>query len=304
MTAIDMSASVAAAPRARVRPGPIAAVLIATLLIAGNIAGARYYALPMAERVRSPLHPWLRPAGYVGQSAGILAVTAFLFLWLYPIRKKYKSLAWTGSVGAWLDVHITCALLLPLIVAIHAAWRFGGVIGLGFDAMMIVWASGVVGRYLYVRIPRSRSGKELTLEEISAQRRTLVTELAAKTGLDPAQVEASLSTAPSDEDDSPGIVRSLLAMAAADLTRRRVTRELRRQWGHLAGHPLDRETLDSAVELATREIALEQWAGIDVRLAGIFRYWHTVHRPVAIMALLAVAIHVAVVVYLGATWFY
>src|ERR1019366_9915412 len=60
-------------------------------LVAINIAGARYYLAPVAERVRDPLHPWLRPSGYVGQSAGILALVIFIFLWLYPLRKKWKA---------------------------------------------------------------------------------------------------------------------------------------------------------------------------------------------------------------------
>lgn len=105
--------------------------LIVGTLIAVNVAGAPYYLLPMAERVRHPLHAWLRPSGYVGQSAGIVALMIFVFLWLYPLRKKLKKLAFLGSVGRWLDVHVTVALAMPLLLAIHAAWRFDGVIGLG-----------------------------------------------------------------------------------------------------------------------------------------------------------------------------
>ena len=122
---------------------PLAIIVVA--LVVANAIGAPYYVLPLAERVRSPLHPWFRPSGYVGQPAGILAILIFLFLWMYPFRKKYRWLAWTGAVGRWLDVHVTVALALPLLLAIHAAWRFDGVIGLGFAAMMVVWLSGIVG---------------------------------------------------------------------------------------------------------------------------------------------------------------
>jgi len=51
-------------------------------LVAICIGGARYYLEPMAARVRSPWHAWLKPSGYIGQSAGLLALTLFLFLWL------------------------------------------------------------------------------------------------------------------------------------------------------------------------------------------------------------------------------
>ena len=35
----------------------------------------------------------------------------------------------------------------------------------------------------------------------------------------------------------------------------------------------------------------------------VFRYWHVVHRPVALAALVAVLVHVGVVIVMGATWF-
>ena len=154
--------------------GHAAVWVIAGILALINLVGAPYYLLSRASRVRSPLHPWLRPSGYIGQSAGLLALAIFIFLWLYPLRKKFRSLAWTGSIARWLDVHVLLALALPLLVAIHASWHFTGVIGLGFWAMMIVWASGVIGRYIYSRIPRGKAGIELSLDEIAANRHELL----------------------------------------------------------------------------------------------------------------------------------
>ena len=276
----------------------IALVVLVTL----NVAGAAYYALPMAERVRSTSHAWLRPSGYVGQTAGILATLIFAFLWLYPVRKKFRSLAWTGPLSTWLDVHITAALTLPLLLTVHGAWHFGGIPGLSFDAMMIVCASGIVGRYLYVRIPRSASGIELTLDEIAAQRRSLVTDLAASTGLPPSALEKTFSAAlPADE--TPGIARAFAGMLAADIARWRVARELRRAWRHLPKRAaLDERALDDAIALAEREIALEQQVRFLRATQRIFRFWHVAHRPIAVTALVAAAIHIVVVVALGATW--
>ena len=61
--------------------------LAITALLAGSIAGSSYYLAPLSDRVRSPLHPWLRPSGYIGQSAGVLAFVILIFLWFYPLRK-------------------------------------------------------------------------------------------------------------------------------------------------------------------------------------------------------------------------
>jgi hypothetical protein len=49
-------------------------------------------------------------------------------------------------------------------------------------------------------------------------------------------------------------------------------------------------------------VALNQQARMLDATHAVFRYWHVFHRPVAIAALVAVLVHVAVVVSLGATW--
>lgn len=282
-------------------------LVILTTLALVNVAGFPYYRLPLGERVRSPLHVWLRPSGVVGQSAGILALLIFFFLWLYPLRKKYRSLAFTGSIARWLDIHILAAIGLPLLVAIHASWRFDGLVGLGYFAMLVVCASGIVGRYLYVRIPRSRSGVASTREEVALERRTLITDIAAATGLDPFVVERTLSV--SGSSDSAGIARTLLHLLSDDITRWRLTRALRQKLADARGggggsQALDRDTLDRVVELASREISLAQQLRMLDATKRVFGYWHVAHRPFAVTALVAVLIHVAVVVAVGATWFW
>lgn len=278
-------------------------VILATLL-AINAAGAPYYRLSAGERVRSPLHPMLRPSGVVGQSAGLLALAIFAFLWLYPLRKKYKALAFTGSVAQWLDLHILAAIGLPLLLAIHASWRFDGLVGLGYFAMLIVCASGVIGRYLYVRIPRSRTGVASTREEVAIERRALITDIAAATGLDPFTIERTLSV--SDASGDLGVLGTLQHLLADDITRWRMTRALRKRLANTrtGGKTLDRATIDRAVRLASQEISLAQQLRMLDATQRVFGYWHVAHRPFAITALFAVIIHVGVVVAVGATWFW
>jgi hypothetical protein len=287
----------------RRRPGVVLVVVFALLLVAISIAGLPYYLAPVSERVRSPFHPWLKPAGYIGQSAGLLAVAIFLVLWLYPLRKRARWLAWTGSVARWLDVHVLAALVLPLLVAVHSAWRFEGLIGLGFWSMMVVWASGVVGRYVYARIPRSKAGIELTLEEIAARRKQLLGQIATNTGLAVDLVERTLAVDRSP-DSRPGILGTFFRFVRDDWARRRGARRLRRLYRRngLQRRRQDRLALTITLRLARREMALTQQAHMLDATHAVFRFWHVLHRPVAIAALVAVLVHVAVVVALGATW--
>jgi hypothetical protein len=286
-------------------PGPGRWPLKLFLFMLGAICvgGWSYYAAPMAARVRSPLHQWLKPSGYIGQSAGILALAIFIFLWLYPVRKKFRWLAFTGTIARWLDVHVLAALGLPLLVAIHAAWRFTGLIGLGFWSMMVVWASGLAGRYIYARIPRSKLGVELTIEEIGARRKELLEEIARASGLAPDLIAATLAAGQAPVARR-GLWGTLWRMVADDLARRRAARRLRHLWAARGFHRRknDRQMLQAMLRLARREMALAQQARMLDATHDVFRYWHVLHRPVAIAALLAVLIHVAVVVALGATW--
>lgn len=279
--------------------------IVIGLLLLGSALGESYYFAPLADRVRHPLHAWLRPSGYVGQTAGIVTLLIFIFLWLYPLRKRVRWLAWTGAMAKWLDVHVSLALIIPFLGAIHAAWKFDGVIGLGYWSMMVVCLSGIVGRYLYVHIPRSASGLELSAEEIAAERKELIAEVARTSGLPMAQVESVLRSDPTPLEGA-GFMKTLFIMAKDDLTRRRAARALRRICRNRpdGGKRLDRKAVREVVRLASREMALTQQARILGATREIFRFWHVAHRPFALAALAAVLVHVGVVVAMGMTWFW
>jgi hypothetical protein len=288
--------------RATAGLGPV--WVAAGALVALTVAGRSYYFASPAERVRSPMHPWLRPSGYVGQSAGILAFLIFLFLWLYPLRRRYRWLAWTGAMSRWLDVHVAAALVMPLLAAVHAGWRFVGVIGLGFASLLIAWLSGVVGRYLYTRIPRGASGLELSADEIGAHRRRLMAEIAEASGLPVAEVGSLLRSDPTP-CEGLGLIRTIRQMVVDDVARWGAARRLRRVWRQRrGGRAPDRRVLKQIMALAAREMSLTQQARMLQASQRIFRFWHVAHRPFAFAALIAVLVHVGVVVAMGATWFW
>jgi hypothetical protein len=273
-----------------------------SLLVALHVSGWSYYSADIATRVRHPLHTWLKPSGYVGQAAGLVTFALFLFMWLYPLRKRLRWLARFGNMAAWLDVHIVAGLVLPFVGAVHAAWQFKGLIGLGYASMLAVCASGIVGRYLYTRIPRTHAGIEMGLDEIRELRAGLIADIAGASGLSAQQVEEGLD-AIRPARRAVGIRTALAGMLADDLQRWAAGRTLRRRWGSAGGRALDGRTLRQVVQLARREIALTQRARLLETTRRIFGYWHVAHRPFAITAFLAVTIHVIVVVALGVTWF-
>lgn len=259
-----------------------------------------YYALGVSGRSRAALRPLLDPSGSLGLSFGLAGAALFLFMWLYPLRKRLPVLRRAGNPAAWLQVHILAGLALPLVVAVHAGWRFTGLIGLGYAAMALVVLSGVVGRYLYVHIPRRQDGLELSREGVANERRALLTRIAAATGLDPAEVGRTLHPGP-EPGIGRGIAGTLALLVAGDLARRRAMRELSRLWSQpRPGLPApDPRALADAVRLARRELALGQQARMLEATQRVFAWWHVAHLPVAITAFLAILVHVAVAVWIG-----
>lgn len=279
-------------------------ITMIAVLAALNLYGARYYMLPLGERVRDPMHTLLRSSGTLGQATGVLAFLIFVFLWLYPLRKKWRALAFTGSIAKWLDVHVVAAIGLPLLLTVHAAWRSDGLIGIGFASMLVVCASGVVGRYLYTRIPRARSGAELTRDEVVVERNRLIDDIATDVGLDPRVIESALDDGGQGGGEA-GVMRIFADLFTNDIRRWRKTRQLRHRLQELAqGRQVSEAALSHALKLADREIALSQQVRMLEATQRVFRYWHVAHKPFALTALLAVMIHVVVVVAVGATWFY
>jgi hypothetical protein len=85
---------------------------------------------------------------------------------LYSLRKRTRSASW-GKMSSWLQFHIFTGLVGPYMVLLHTSWKFNGLAGAVTLLTIIIVLSGVVGRYIYTRIPRTLDGLEIegTLSE-------------------------------------------------------------------------------------------------------------------------------------------
>ena len=149
---------------ALVLAGLVVVVVAATVLI--GFGGWEYYRTPVSSRVYLPQHRLLRPSGPVGLTLGLAGAFAMLSTLPYAVRKRWRRLAGLGSLRGWLEMHIFFGVTGPILVTLHTSFKFNGLISAAYWLMMAVWVSGFVGRYLYVRIPRSIRGAELSRQEI------------------------------------------------------------------------------------------------------------------------------------------
>jgi hypothetical protein len=164
--------------------------------------------------------------------------------------------------------------------------------------MVLVASSGFVGRYLYIRIPRSLRGTELTLEELQARASELKTEL-TEGGLQSWLLERiDALEAQSVPSDRAGAWLPSLLFGDIVLRGRlwSLKRELRR-----AGTGAARAAAVGAV-ISERAILLRRLKLLG-RTKRLFELWHVFHQPLVYFLFLIVFLHVVVLTYMGYTFF-
>jgi hypothetical protein len=254
--------------------------------------GASYYATPLPERARHPDYWTLKPGGTLGLRLGVAGLLMMTVMHVYSARKRLRPLRRLGPLRSWLDFHILLGIFGPLCVVLHSSFKVGGLVAISFWAMVAVALSGVFGRYLYLQIPRTRAGEELTLAEVEKADAALTQRLRQEFQVDDAflaALEGSSTARPA------GLPSALFALVREDLGggRARAARLARSLPG--LPPPLARELAAVAGEKARLRRRIVWWD----TLHRLFHHWHVVHKPFAIVMYLFVVLHVAVATLTG-----
>jgi hypothetical protein len=262
------------------------------LILAG---GLDYYRTPLLERAHHDGYWTWKAGGRVGHKLGVIGSSMMVLMLLYSVRKRVGALRRLGPLSRWLDAHIFLGVFGPLLVVLHSGFKVQGLVALSFWSMVVVASSGVLGRYLYLQIPRTRAGEALALAEIERQDRELSQRLRAGFGLDDAQlgrIDALVEIPPRS-----GLVAGLARMVVGQLRLRSALADFARGCRGVP-RPLyrDFERVVLQKALARRRILL--WD----RAHELFHYWHVMHKPFAVVMYLFMVVHVAVAVMTGYAW--
>src|SRR5690606_32152276 len=218
--------------------------LLATVWIAaaGTLlyAGLDYYLLPLPERAYAEGHDVFAPTGVVGWTLGV-AGTLFMLVGVaaYAVRKRWLRLSGLGRLRSWLRFHIFLCTLGPFLILLHSSFKVGGLISIAFWSMVLVVASGVFGRYVYARIPKTIHGQFRSLQSIR-ERRAELAERMREAGITLPEIAP---VAAGDVRAARGLLAALLLAFRYDLRRRSQRKRIRR---YLEMHGVDpglRETL-------------------------------------------------------------
>ncbi len=262
--------------------------------------GVPYYSTSLEERFYHSDHELFKPSGLFGHGLGIIGTLLILFgVFSYIARKRYAFLSRWGRLKYWLEFHIFLCVLGPIMILFHTAFKFGGIVSISFWSMVAVVASGVIGRFIYIQIPRSIEGNELSLSELKEMQSNLELAIKDRFQLDSENfntIRQYLAIEPSAGNKN--LLTGSVTKYFQDLRRLKAIRR------SLRGQQVPKVNYQPIIKLVKNEMALSNKIERLQSMHELFRYWHIAHLPFAAIMLLIMIIHVGITVAFGARWIF
>jgi len=262
--------------------------------------GMSYYNLPIDERVYHPDHKLLKPSGFLGHGYGILgSLSLIIGVTSYMARKRYRFLSRVGQLKHWLEFHIFLCTLGPVLVLFHTAYKFGGLVAISFWSMVAVFLSGIIGRFIYLQIPRSIEGRELSLSEVRGLKTDVAGFIRENFNLDEESYKDLIgSIQKKSETYRKNPLIRYIRKYVDDRNSVRSVKNVLKRINLPAGE------CRKLIALFKEDISLNRRIEWLDAMQNMFRYWHVVHLPFALVMLVIMIIHISVAIVFGYRWIF
>lgn len=277
----------------------LAAIVLAFVAMI-TLKGYFYYTISIEERFFDHEDILLKPSGLIGHGIGILGSLCMIMgVSMYMVRKRYRIFSRLGLLKYWLEFHIFLCTLGPFLVLFHTAFKFGGLVVISFWSMVAVFLSGIVGRFIYLQIPRTIEGRELSLTEVRDLKRDIGDTLINSIQLDADSHKVIVNSIRVKEElfHKNYFVRFFWKYVDDLKTLKKVKSVLRK-------NKLPTLQKKEVIGLVKNEISLNRRIDRLATMQELFKYWHVVHMPFALVMLVIMVIHVGVTIVFGYKWIF
>ncbi|MBL1214098.1 MAG: hypothetical protein HND52_12120 [Ignavibacteriae bacterium] len=266
------------------------------------VYGFDYYTTSMEERFFNPLHNLLKPSGTVGHGLGIIGSFMMLVgVSSYMIRKRVRRLSRLGLLKHWLEFHIFLCTVGPILVLYHTAFKFGGIVSISFWSMVAVVLSGVIGRFIYIQIPRTIQGHEKSFEELNEENAEITIRLREKYKLDEKLLFTIEEFLIVESYTSVPFRKIFQTMVKDYFKNKSILKKIKKS---LNNYNLNKFRKKEIIKICKSKLVLTRRIGLLRSMQKLFKYWHIAHLPFAIIMLVIMLIHVSVTVLFGYTWIF
>jgi hypothetical protein len=275
-----------------------------TIVVAVTITlvyiGMSYYGTELTERFYHDDHKLLKPSGPLGHGLGIIGTLMIIIgVGMYMLRKRNRALARYGVLKHWLEFHIFLCTLGPILILFHTAFKFGGIVSISFWSMVAVVLSGVIGRFIYIQIPRTIQGRELSLNEVHEMKTDIGKILRDNYQMDEMSYATIIASAFRDDNEIKG------SLLTREVYRFRQNRKSFKAIKDVVKQShLSKKEHKKIITLLKNEIRLNGKIERLTAMQNLFKYWHVAHLPFALIMLIIMVIHVIVTLTLGYKWIF
>lgn len=210
---------------------------------------------------------WYSADHGIGYAFGIAGLGLMGLLLLYPLRKHWKPMSGLMPVRYWFRMHMVFGILGPVLILFHADFHQGSTnSSVALYSMLLVAASGLVGRYVYTQIHRGLYGEAIRYRDLEKAYESAGADESIVVDAEIVGIKAVL------DSNASSMWRLILSMS---VLRRRSGKESSRR---------NRDALDMLVRMARLRI-----------FKKLFSYWHFFHMPIFFMMLITAAVHIIAV---------
>jgi hypothetical protein len=246
----------------------------------------------------------LVPGEGLGYMLGVIGGSLMLLLLAYPLVKRTRLFRDGSSSSFWFRWHMILGVVGPLLIFFHSNFSTGAVnSNVALFSMIVVAASGLIGRYIYSRLHQGLYGAKHDIGTLLAQATRLLTEIENDVGGANGLAATALSNIGRQMmsgNRSVGLMSVVAMPVRVELARDRIMRQIRaavrnngrnKGWSRReaqAHTKAARRHVDEFLRAVSRAAHLSFWE----RMLSL---WHVAHVPLFFLLLVSGVIHVVAV---------
>jgi hypothetical protein len=239
------------------------------------------------------------PRSNFGFYLGVVGSVMMLALLAYPLRKHVRFMHRWGALKHWFRWHMIMGIVGPTLILFHSTFHLRSLNAtIALVSMLIVMASGVIGRFVYTRIHYGLYGSRATLERVQQEFTGQSDDMRPRFHMVPRVEEWLKSYARRGNQVDRSLVTMWWHLFSLGWKRRlcafRCARELRAILRR-ERHPEFPGGAPEAIHLAKRFLREAERVAEFTTYERLFSLWHILHIPLIYLLAASTVFHIIAV---------